>query len=53
METMSKMIDDLRLKLERAAKDAGYNFLDPEIVRISQQLDKLIVEHMQHEKRPS
>ncbi|GED58019.1 aspartyl-phosphate phosphatase Spo0E family protein [Brevibacillus formosus] len=52
METMSKMIDDLRLKLERAAKDAGYNFLDPEIVRISQQLDKLIVAHMQHEKRP-
>ncbi|MBY0087692.1 aspartyl-phosphate phosphatase Spo0E family protein [Brevibacillus sp. M2.1A] len=53
METMSKMIDDLRLRLERAAKDSGYNFLDPEIVRISQQLDKLIVAHMQHEKRPS
>ncbi|EST52427.1 sporulation protein Spo0E [Brevibacillus panacihumi W25] len=54
MEITSKMIDDLRQKLESAAKNAGYNFLDPEIVRISQQLDKLIVAHMrQYEKRPS
>lgn len=53
MEATNRMIDDLRRKLERAAKDAGYNFLDPEIVRISQQLDKLIVAHMLHEKRPS
>lgn len=53
MEITSKMIDDLRQKLERAAKKAGYNFLDPEIVKISQQLDKLIVAHMtQDEKRP-
>ncbi|WP_432774168.1 aspartyl-phosphate phosphatase Spo0E family protein [Brevibacillus gelatini] len=53
METTSKMIDALRQKLEHAAKAAGYNFLDPEIVKISQQLDKLIVAHMMHEKRPS
>ncbi|QRG65372.1 aspartyl-phosphate phosphatase Spo0E family protein [Brevibacillus choshinensis] len=53
MEITNQMIDDLRRKLECAAKDAGYNFLDPEIVRISQQLDKLIVAHMLHEKRPS
>lgn len=54
MEITSKMIDDLRNKLESAAKNAGYNFRDPEIVRISQQLDKLIVAHMQQdEKRPS
>ncbi|MFD2371422.1 Spo0E family sporulation regulatory protein-aspartic acid phosphatase [Brevibacillus sp. GCM10020057] len=52
MKITNQMIDDLRSKLERAAKDAGYNFLDPEIVRISQQLDKLIVAHMQLEKRP-
>lgn len=52
VEITNQMIDDLRRKLERAAEDAGYNFRDPEIVRISQQLDKLIVAHMQHEKRP-
>lgn len=53
MEITSRMIDDLRQKLERAAKDAGYNFLDPEIVKISQQLDKLIVAHMlKYAKRP-
>lgn len=53
MEITSKMIDELRQKLETAAKSRGYNFLDPEIVRISQKLDKLIVAHMRNgEKRP-
>jgi hypothetical protein len=53
MEITNKMIDDLRQKLEYTAKRRGYNFLDPEIVKISQQLDKLIVAHMRNdEKRP-
>ncbi|MFY0545081.1 Spo0E family sporulation regulatory protein-aspartic acid phosphatase [Brevibacillus sp. H7] len=53
MEITRKMIDELRQQLERAAKEVGYNFLDPEIVAISQQLDKLIVAHMlQLSKRP-
>ncbi|EMT54044.1 MULTISPECIES: aspartyl-phosphate phosphatase Spo0E family protein [Brevibacillus] len=53
MEITQKMIDDVRRQLEQAAKNAGYNFLDPEIVKISQKLDKLIVAHMiQDGKRP-
>jgi hypothetical protein len=53
MEITRSMIDELRHQLERAAQEVGYNFLDPEIVAISQQLDKLIVAHMlQLAKRP-
>ncbi|CAJ1002564.1 MULTISPECIES: aspartyl-phosphate phosphatase Spo0E family protein [Bacillales] len=53
MKITQKKIDDLRQQLERAAKDAGYNFNDPKIVRMSQQLDRLIVAHMlQYAKRP-
>jgi hypothetical protein len=53
MEITRMMIDELRQQLEREAKEAGYNFLDPKIVEISQQLDKLIVAHMtQLSKRP-
>ncbi|USG68065.1 aspartyl-phosphate phosphatase Spo0E family protein [Brevibacillus ruminantium] len=53
MEITQKMIDDVRQQLEQAVKNSGYNFLDPEIVKISQHLDKLIVAHMtQDAKRP-
>ncbi|QQE76262.1 aspartyl-phosphate phosphatase Spo0E family protein [Brevibacillus composti] len=53
MEITQKMIDDVRQQLEVAVRESGYNFLDPEIVKISQQLDKLIVAHMtQDSKRP-
>lgn len=53
MEITQKMIDDVRQQLEEAVRESGYNFLDPEIVKISQQLDKLIVAHMtQDSKRP-
>jgi hypothetical protein len=53
MEITRNMIDELRQQLERAAKEVNYNFLDPHIVEISQQLDKLIVAHMaQIAKRP-
>ncbi len=46
MESTQKQIEELRLRLQQAVKEAGYNFLDPNIVKISQQLDKLIIEHM-------
>lgn len=53
MEITYAMIDELRQQLQQAAQEAGYNFLDPRIVEISQKLDKLIVAHMsQMEKRP-
>ena len=46
MKPTCKSIEELRSQLELAAKNVGYNFLDPEIVKISQQLDQLIVAHM-------
>lgn len=46
METTAKMIEELRSYLENAAKQTGFNFLDPNILKISQQLDKLIVAQM-------
>jgi hypothetical protein len=53
MEITRNMIDELRKQLERSAKEANYNFLDPHIVEISQRLDQLIVAHMaQLAKRP-
>jgi len=52
MEITLQMIEELRLHLEKAAMEAGYNFVDPRIVEISQKLDELIVSHMQLMKRP-
>ncbi|MGD8191167.1 aspartyl-phosphate phosphatase Spo0E family protein [Brevibacillus ginsengisoli] len=46
MKPSSKAIEELRSHLQSAAKKEKYNFLDPDIVRISQQLDQLIVDHM-------
>ena len=52
MEVTLKMIEDLRLHLEKTAMELGYNFVDPRVVEISQKLDELIVSHMQISKRP-
>jgi hypothetical protein len=46
MDQTRKKIEELRQRLEKEAQKTGYNFLDPEIVRISQELDRLIVADM-------
>lgn len=51
MNSTSKSIEELRSHLELAAKKSGYNFLDPKIVKISQQLDQLLVAHMKHSRK--
>ncbi|WP_139488807.1 aspartyl-phosphate phosphatase Spo0E family protein [Brevibacillus dissolubilis] len=49
---IEKRIEELRRHLESAAREAGYNFLDPYMIEVSQQLDQLMVAHMQTMKRP-
>ncbi|NGQ96342.1 aspartyl-phosphate phosphatase Spo0E family protein [Brevibacillus sp. SYP-B805] len=46
MENAEAMIEQLRQHLQAEAEKTGYNFLDPRIVRISQELDRLIVASM-------
>jgi hypothetical protein len=46
MENAETIIEQLRQQLQAEAEKAGYNFLDPRIVRISQELDRLIVASM-------
>jgi hypothetical protein len=53
MGVTSKKIEELRQTLQKAAKDINYNFLNPDLLRISQKLDQLIVGHMrQGSKKP-
>lgn len=40
------LLEEVRIHLVKTAEKSGFHFLDPEIVRISQELDKLIVANM-------
>ncbi|GAA3407239.1 aspartyl-phosphate phosphatase Spo0E family protein [Paenibacillus hodogayensis] len=42
-------IDKMKKLLERTAKEYMYNFRHPQVVEISQQLDRLIVKVMRHD----
>lgn len=43
-------IDEMRKLLERTAKKYMYNFRHPQVVKISQRLDRLIVKFMSCER---
>ncbi|MEF3303895.1 aspartyl-phosphate phosphatase Spo0E family protein [Paenibacillus sp. GYB003] len=43
-------IDQMKKLLERTAKECMYNFRHPQVVEISQRLDKLIVKVMRYDR---
>ncbi|UFJ42270.1 aspartyl-phosphate phosphatase Spo0E family protein [Brevibacillus humidisoli] len=46
-----KAIEELRAYLEKAVQRLDYDLLNPEILKISQELDQLIVAQMVHGNR--
>jgi len=52
VDKQGNQIEELRRQLLKAAKEAGFDFRDPKIQQISEELDKLIVASMQRTNKP-